>query len=163
MRYNPDFWLKDCTGRFQPLTSDTFFHNSLILLISGIKKALHRPFSERCLNTVSNGGLLQPLVRPVLRVRSGGIWSLVPGQANASQNTICIGGHWAWQSVRLCPCGEESTTAQHSIPFGCRPDSSGGRASSNACAGAAGSRTPYNRSRYEPGPSVVSSDRWAGS
>ena len=38
------------------------------------------PLSERCLDTVSNGGLLQPLVRPVLRVRSGGIWNGVSFQ-----------------------------------------------------------------------------------
>ena len=41
---------------------------------AGYQKGATPSLSERCLDTVSNGGLLQPLVRPVLRVRSGGIW-----------------------------------------------------------------------------------------
>ena len=41
------------------LTSDIFPRNSLILITPRIKKRTTSPLSERCLDPVSNGGLLQ--------------------------------------------------------------------------------------------------------
>ena len=146
-----------------------FLCNPLILILPGINKALHRPFrsdvwilsqtvvcfclwSGRFCASVPAVSGREPVFRSGQRILTGVLrrWS-----RRLTGNNVCV-----------CCCGEGSRPAQRSVPFGCGPDSSGGRACSNACAGAAGSRRPYNRSRYEPGPPgpfVGSSDKWAGS
>ena len=145
-------------------TSEIFFRNSLIPLTPGVKKTLHRSFRSDV--------WMQSQTVVCFSFWSGRFCAFVPAASereprsrSGQRMSECVLHRWsrglAWHSVHLCPYGEESRAAQRSIPFGCGPNSAGDRASSNACAGAAGSRTPYNRSRYEPGPSVGSSDRWA--
>ena len=129
------------------LTSDIFSRNLLIPLTPGIKKALQRSFRSDV--------WIQSQTVVCFSFWSGRFCASVPVASereprsrSGQRMSECVLHRWsrglAWHSVRLCPCGEESRAAQRSIPFGCGPDSSGGRASSNACAGAAGSRTPYN-------------------
>ena len=116
------------------LTSDSISRNSLILKIVGIQKALHRPFrsdvwilsqtvvcfslwSDRFCASVPVASEREPRSRSGQRMSECVLRRRSQGLAWHSHN-----------SVRVCPCGEESRPAQQrSVPFGCGPDSSGGR------------------------------------
>ena len=148
-RYRCVGWLMSATsGSHSLLTSDIFLCNLLILLMRGIKKALHRPFRSDV--------WIQSQTLVCFSLWSGWFCASVPAVSgreprsrSGQRRSVCVLRRWsrglAWHSAHMYPCGEGSRPAKRSVPFGCGPGSSGGRACSNACAGAADSRTPYNK------------------
>ena len=101
------------------LTSDIFPRNSLIPLTPGIRKALHRPFRSDVWiqsQTVVCFSLWSDRFCTSVPAASG----REPRSRSGQRMSECVLHRWsrglAWHSVRLCPCGEESRTAQRSIP-----------------------------------------------